>query len=59
MDFGFYGRNYEKDYSLDLGLIQDESVIDSENLLNPIVTAKASIDKLEEAVDLLKVSFMN
>lgn len=44
----------KKDYSLDLGLIQDESVIDSENLPNPIVTAKASIDKLEEAVDLLK-----
>lgn len=44
----------KKEYSLDLGLIQDESVIDSENLPNPIVTAKASIDKLEEAVDLLK-----
>lgn len=44
----------KKDYSLDLGLIQDESVIDSENLPNPIVTAQASIDKLEEAVDLLK-----
>lgn len=44
----------KKEYSLDLGLIQDESVIDSENLPNPIVTAQASIDKLEEAVDLLK-----
>lgn len=44
----------KKEYSLDLGLIKDESVIDSENLPNPIVTAQASIDKLEEAVDLLK-----
>ncbi len=44
----------KKEYSLDLGLIKDESVIDSENLPNPIVTAQASIDKLEEAADLLK-----
>ncbi len=44
----------KKEYSLDLGLIKDESVIDSEDLPNPIVTAQASIDKLEEAVDLLK-----
>ena len=44
----------KKEYSLDLGLIKDESVIDSENLPNPIETAQDSIDKLEEAVDLLK-----
>lgn len=31
----------KKEYSLDLGLIKDESVIDSENLPNPIVTAQA------------------
>lgn len=44
----------KKEYSLDLGLIKDESVIDSEDLPEPVLTAQASIDKLEEAVDLLK-----
>ena len=44
----------KKEYSLDLGLIKDESVFDSEDLREPVLTAQASIDKLEEAVDLLK-----
>lgn len=44
----------KKDYSLDLGLIKDESVIDSEDLPNPIDSAEEAISKLEEAMDLLR-----
>lgn len=44
----------KKDYSLDLGLIRDESMIDSDDLPDPVESAQESIDKLEEAIDLLK-----
>lgn len=44
----------KKNFSLDLGLIKDESLIDVNNLPEPIETASSSIEKLEEAVDLLK-----
>lgn len=44
----------KKDYSLDLGLIKDESLLDIETLPNPILNTNETIDKLEEAIDLLK-----
>ena len=44
----------KKDYSLDLGLIRDDSMIDSDDLPDPVESAQESIDKLEEAIDLLK-----
>lgn len=44
----------KKEYSLDLGLIKDDSVIDHEDLPNPIESADDAITKLEEAVDLLR-----
>lgn len=44
----------EKDYSLDLGLIKDESLLDVETLPNPILNTNETIEKLEEAIDLLK-----
>ena len=44
----------KKDYSLDLGLIKDDSVLDSDNLPNPVESAKDTIDQLERAIDLLQ-----
>ena len=44
----------KKDYSLDLGLIKDESLLDIEALPNPILNTNKTIEKLEEAIDLLK-----
>jgi type I restriction enzyme M protein len=44
----------KKDCSLDMGLIKDDSIVDHENLPNPIESADEAISKLEEAVDLLK-----
>lgn len=44
----------KKDYSLDLGLIKDESLLDIEALPNPILNTEETIEKLEEAIDLLK-----
>ena len=44
----------KKDYSLDLGLIKDESLLDVEALPNPILNTNETIEKLEEAIDLLK-----
>ena len=44
----------KKDYSLDLGLIKDESVVDSEDLPNPVESVEESMNRLEEAADLLK-----
>lgn len=44
----------KKDYSLDLGLIKDESLLDIETLPNPILNTNETIEKLEEAIDLLK-----
>lgn len=42
------------DDSLDLGLIKDDSVIDDEDLPDPIESGEECIEMLEEAVDLLK-----
>lgn len=44
----------KKDYSLDMGLIRDDSQIDHEDLPNPIESAEDAISKLEEAMDLLQ-----
>lgn len=44
----------EKGNSLDLGLIRDESVLDYEDLPDPIESGEEAIAQLEEAVDLLK-----
>ena len=40
--------------SLDLGLIRDDSVLDYEDLIDPIESGEECIAQLEEAVDLLK-----
>ena len=42
-----------KNHSLDLGLIKDDSVLDSDDLPDPIVSGEECIAQLEEAVDLL------
>lgn len=44
----------EHDDSLDLGLIKDDSIIDAEELPDPIESGEEAISQLEEAVDLLK-----
>lgn len=44
----------KKGDSLDIGLIQDDSLSSYDNLPNPIDSAEDAIAKLEEAVDLLK-----
>ncbi len=44
----------EKGNSLDLGLIRDESIVDYEDLPDPIDSGEEAIAQLEEAVDLLK-----
>lgn len=44
----------EKNYSLDLGLIQDDSIVDYEDLQDPIESGLEIVDKLEEATDLIK-----
>lgn len=43
-----------KGNSLDLGLIRDESILDYEDLPDPIESAQDCIDQLEMAVDLIK-----
>lgn len=43
----------EKGNSLDLGLIRDESVVDYNDLPDPIESAEEAVGSLEEAVDLL------
>lgn len=43
-----------KNYNLDLGLIKDESIIDHDQLPDPIESAEDAIAKLEQAVDLLQ-----
>lgn len=43
----------EKGNSLDLGLIRDESILDYEELPDPIESAEEAASDLEEAVDLL------
>jgi len=44
----------EKGNSLDLGLIKDDSIVDYEDLPDPIESGEAAIAMLEEAVDLLQ-----
>lgn len=44
----------EFDDSLDLGLIKDDSIIDADELPDPIESGAEAIAQLEEAVDLLK-----
>lgn len=43
----------EKGNSLDLGLIRDDSVVDYDDLPDPIESAEEAVVQLEEAVDLL------
>ncbi len=43
----------EKDYSLDLGLIRDDSVLDYEDLQDPIESGEEIAAQLEEAMDLI------
>ena len=43
----------EKGNSLDLGLIRDDSIMDYENLPDPVESGEEAIAQLEEAVDLL------
>ena len=43
----------EKNDSLDLGLIRDDSVLDYEDLKDPIESGEAVVAQLEEAVDLI------
>lgn len=44
----------EKGNSLDLGLIRDESILDYEDLPDPVESAEDAITQLEMAVDLVK-----
>ncbi len=44
----------EKGNSLDLGLIRDDSMVDYEDLPNPVESGEEAIAQLEEAVDLLQ-----
>ncbi|MCK4618724.1 MAG: N-6 DNA methylase [Desulfobacterales bacterium] len=44
----------EKGFNLNLGLIQDDSVINQEDLPNPVESAEVVIIKLEQATDLLR-----
>lgn len=44
----------EHDDSLDLGLIKDDSIIDADELPDPIESGEEAIAQLEEAVDLLR-----
>ncbi|MGL5256526.1 MAG: HsdM family class I SAM-dependent methyltransferase, partial [Proteocatella sp.] len=44
----------EKNNSLDLGLIRDDSILDYEDLQDPIESGEEIIAKLEEAVDLIQ-----
>ena len=43
----------EKNDNLDLGLIKDDSILDYEDLPDPIESAEEAVEKLEEATDLL------
>ena len=43
-----------KQNSLDLGLIRDDSIVDYEDLPDPIESGEEAIANLEEAIDLLK-----
>ena len=54
--FNFFTREQiaEKNNSLDLGLIRDDSVVDLDDLPDPIDTSKEIIFQLQEAVDLME-----
>lgn len=43
----------EKNNSLDLGLIRDDSILDYEDLQDPIESAEEVVEQLEEAIDLI------
>lgn len=43
----------DKKYNLNLGLIKDDSILDYEDLPDPIESAEEAVSKLEEATDLL------
>lgn len=43
-----------QNYNLDLGLIKDDSIIDHDQLPDPIESVEDAISKLEQAVDLLQ-----
>ncbi|MNP46647.1 hypothetical protein D3C76_1406590 [compost metagenome] len=43
----------EKNNSLNLGLIRDESVLDYDDLPDPIESAEEVVSQLEQAVDLI------
>lgn len=47
------GEIKEKNNNLDLGLIKDDSILDYEDLPDPIESAEEAVAKLEEATDLL------
>jgi type I restriction enzyme M protein len=53
--FSMFAREQirEKSESLDLGLIRDESVLDYEDLQNPIESGEEIAAQLEEAMDLI------
>ena len=44
----------EKGNSLDLGLIRDDSIVDYDDLPDPIQSGEEAIAQLEEAIDLLQ-----
>ena len=44
----------DKNHSLDLGLIRDDSVLDYNDLPDPLESVEECIGKLEEAVDILQ-----
>lgn len=44
----------KKKYSLGMGLIKYENLMDVEELPNPIVNANETVEKLEKVIDLLK-----
>ena len=44
----------QKGNSLDLGLIRDDSIVDYDDLPDPIESGEEAIAQLEEAVDLLQ-----
>lgn len=48
------GQIQEKNNSLDLGLIRDDSILDYDDLQDPIESGEEVISKLEEAVDLIQ-----
>jgi type I restriction enzyme M protein len=54
--FSCYTRKQisEKNDSLDFGLIRDDSIVDYEDLKDPIESGEEVIGNLEEAIDLIQ-----